>query len=340
MTDEPPVLHLPARDVPVPGSVSAEAQAVIVRGNTGPPYEFPPRPFPAREDAVGWRTMAREIDDAMLRVYSLRPEDMGVDIEERRYEDALVYVARPQDVTPDDRRVLLDLHGGGFLLGAGEMCQVTTAGAAVAMAVTVWGVDYRMPPTHPFPAPLDDCVAAYRALLAEHEPGDIVIGGTSAGSNLAAATLLRAQDEGLPMPAGLVLRTPLADMTLQSDSLHTNLGLDNVLVRHVGPLAEWYVGSHDPRSAHLSPIFGEFGPDWPRTVLLTGTRDILLSDTVRLHRALRRAGAEADLHVFEAASHAVFLGGTPEDAEHRAVVRGFAEACWAGGASRPDPQGS
>ncbi|MEU7815177.1 alpha/beta hydrolase [Pseudonocardia sp. NPDC049154] len=329
MSDEPPVLHLPAREIPVPGSVSAEAQAVIIRGNTGPPYEFPPQPWPAREDAEGWRSMAKGIDEALLRVYALRPKDMGVDIEERRHEDALVYVARPPGDTPDDRRVLLDLHGGGFLLGAGEMCQITTAGAAVALGVTVWGVDYRMPPDHPFPAPLDDCVAAYRALLAEHEPSEIVLAGTSAGSNLAAATLLRAQDEGLPMPAGLVLRTPLVDMTLQSDSVNTNLGLDNVLVRHLGPLAEWYVGLHDPRNPYLSPIFGEFGPEWPPTLLTTGTRDILLSDTVRLHRALRRAGAHADLHVFEAAGHTVFMGATPEDAEHRGVVRAFAEERWA-----------
>ncbi len=81
-------------------------------------------------------------------------------------------------------------------------------GTAVRMAARVWAVDYRMPPDHPFPAALDDCLAAYRALLAERPPERIVIGGASAGGNLAAALILRARDEGLPLPAAVVLMTP------------------------------------------------------------------------------------------------------------------------------------
>ena len=93
-------------------------------------------------------------------------------------------------------------------------------------------IDYRMPPEHPYPAALDDCLAVYQAALQERPPGEIFVGGTSAGGNLAAALLLRAKDAGLPMPAGLVLMTPEVDLTESGDSFVTNNGIDNIL----GPL--------------------------------------------------------------------------------------------------------
>jgi acetyl esterase/lipase len=92
-----------------------------------------------------------------------------------------------------------------------------------------------MPPDHPYPVPLDDCVAAYRALLRDHRPDDIVVGGVSAGGNLAAALILRARDEGLPLPAGAILLTPEVDLTESGDSFRTNLGLDPLLTRSLMP---------------------------------------------------------------------------------------------------------
>ena len=114
----------------------------------------------------------------------------------------------PHRSARDDRRVYLNIHGGALVMGGGEVCRAFGLGAAAKMETRVVAVDYRMPPDHPYPAGLDDCLAFYRALLRDHAPGDIIVGRGSAGANLAAAMVLRARDEGLPLPAAVVLLSP------------------------------------------------------------------------------------------------------------------------------------
>jgi acetyl esterase/lipase len=178
-----------------------------------------------------------------------------------------------------------------------------------------------MPPDHPYPAALDDCLTVYRALLAEHPADRIVVSGASAGGNLAAALVVRARDEGLSLPAAVVLATPEVDLTESGDSFHTNHGVDTILGRLM-PVNELYAAGHDLSHPYLSPLFADLR-GFPPTVLTTGTRDLFLSNTVRMHRALRRVDVDAELHVIEAAPHGGFLGAAPEDAEIAAEVRRF-----------------
>jgi epsilon-lactone hydrolase len=231
-------------------------------------------------------------------------------------------------VADDDRRVYFDIHGGAWVLGGGELCKRTAIVSANELKVRTWSVDYRMPPDHPFPIPLDDCLTAYRLLLDERHPSEVIVGGASAGGNLAAALVLRARDEGLPLPAAVIFNTGAFDLTGQGDTFRTNDGLDSVLSGPVEPCTELYAGGHDRREPYISPLFGDLS-GFPPAVFLTGTRDRLLSDNVRMHRALRKAGAQAELHVWEAAGHGGFLGMAPEDAERFDEVRTFAEAHWA-----------
>lgn len=193
--------------------------------------------------------------------------------------------------------------------------------AAVRAGLRTWSVDYRMPPDHPFPTPLDDCLAVYRGLLERTPVSKVVVDGASAGGNLATAMLLRARDEGLPMPAALVLISPEADLTESGDTFNTNRGVDYVIVQGVPDLIALYAQGHDLRDPYLSPVFGDFD-GFPPTFLQSGTRDILLSNTVRLHRRLRAAGVDAELHVWEAMPHGGFFGA-PEDAEVVAEVHRF-----------------
>lgn len=168
--------------------------------------------------------------------------------------------------------------------------------------VVCYGVDYRMPPEHPYPAALDDALAAYRYVLERHAPSRIVLGGRSAGGNLAAAMLLPARDEGLALPAGLVLLSPKVDLTESGDSFQINQMVDIVLPSSLMRNNALYASGADLSPPYLSPSLGDL-TGFPPTFLQSGTRDLFLSNTVRMHRALRRASVDAELHVFEAMPH-------------------------------------
>jgi monoterpene epsilon-lactone hydrolase len=199
---------------------------------------------------------------------------------------------------------------------------------AALHGVRCYSVDYRAPPEHPAPAALDDCVAVYRELIKRYKPENIIVGGGSAGGNLTAALGLRVRDEGLPQPAALVLMTPAGDMTYSGDTMETNKVVDVVLGGgNLDQLRDIYVAGHDPRQPYLSPVFGDFTKGYPPTFLQSGTRDLLLSDTVRLHTAMHRAGIPAELHVYEGMPHGGFWGA-PEDDGVNADVARFVAANW------------
>jgi acetyl esterase/lipase len=124
------------------------------------------------------------------------------------------------------------------------------------------------------------------------------------------------------MPAALVLLTPEVDLTESGDSFQTNLGVDSVLTGSLAAANLLYAGGHDLTDPYVSPLFGEFTPSFPPTFLQSGTRDLFLSNTVRMHRRLRAAGVDAELHVFEAMPHGGFFGA-PEDREMAEEIRRF-----------------
>jgi epsilon-lactone hydrolase len=140
--------------------------------------------------------------------------------------------------------------------------------------------------------------------------------------------LLRARDEGLPLPAALLMLTPGVDMTGAGDTRVTNRWHDVNLYGGGGDGPSAYTGTADPKHPYLSPVYGDFTKGWVPTLLSSGTRDLLLSDTVRMHRALRRAGVSAELHVTEAGCHGGFMGTAPEDMELMGECKRFCDAAW------------
>ena len=117
------------------------------------------------------------------------------------------------------------------------------------------------------------------------------------------------------------------DLTESGDTFNTLLGIDNVLINSLAPFNELYARDHELTHPYVSPLFGDFTKGFPPTFLQSGTRDLLLSNTVRLHRALRSARIPAELHVFEAMPHAGFLGA-PEDEELDEEIRRFLREIW------------
>ncbi len=199
----------------------------------------------------------------------------------------------------EDRAVLY-IHGGAFIVGGGEAAMLAAMQIADMAGLWTASVDYRMPPDHPFPAGLDDCVEAFQLLLKRFKPEHIAVYGGSAGANLAVTTILKARDIGLPLPAACILHSPVSDLRQLGDTFTTNAEIDVVLKRGSDWMPALYSGWHDLLDPLVSPLFADFTKGFPPTVLTSGTRDLLLSDTVRLHRTLRNARVRAELHVWEA----------------------------------------
>ena len=310
---------VPARTLPVPTTVSPQLAALI-----GAPLAAGWDSVPA--DAAGWRALAAQsaVDPDLPALV----DELGVTVRSDTVAGVPVFrIAPRRNAHPG--RLLLHLHGGGYVLYPGEV----GAGEGMIMAglqgYEVVSVDYRMPPDHPFPAALDDAFAVWQALLDHHDPRRMGVFGASAGGGLTLALMMRARDAGVPLPAAIAPGTPWVDLTAGStvgDSLAANEFVDNVLVSPsgwVGAAAALYAGDADPRDPLVSPIYGDFH-GLPPAILTSGTRDLLLSHTVRAHRALRRACVPATLQVFEGQSHAQFLEPfVPETDEAFAEIGAF-----------------
>ncbi|HEY5412361.1 MAG TPA: alpha/beta hydrolase [Caulobacteraceae bacterium] len=268
------------------------------------------------DDMDAWRAAIAQVDETFAPLARMMLEQSGAEVEKADIGGVTVYVATPRDLAASDQdKAHIYIHGGGWAFMCGEACAGQGAAQAGRLGYRTYSVDYRYPPFDRFPAALDDRVSVYRELLKTHRPENIVISGGSAGGNLAAATGLRTRDEGLPLPAALGLMTPCTDGALLSDTYSVNDQLDFLKAATMAEFWAVYAGGHDRRDPYLSPVYGDYSKGFAPTLLQTGTRDLLLSDTVRLHRAMRNGGVEAELHVWEAMPHGGFGGAAPEDAE-------------------------
>jgi acetyl esterase/lipase len=313
---------VPARTLTVPGAgVSPGMQAMI-----GAPLN------PAWDKAWTTGAEARRFADAQAASgagkLAAMIQRLGVTVTPSIMAGVRVFVVTPARMRPDHRnQVLIHVHGGCYVLYPG----MSGTAEAVIMAgleqYRVVSIDYRMPPEAYFPAPIDDSIAVYRDVLKTTDATHVAVFGTSAGGALTLAMVLRARALGLPMPAAIAPGTPMADVTKQGDSFYTNEKVDNVLVSRDGFCdagTRIYAHGHDLNDPLLSPVNGDLH-GFPPAILTTGTRDLLLSNTVRVHRKLRTAGVDASLDVFEGESHAQYQmdDRLPETKEAFDEIAGF-----------------
>lgn len=282
------------RVVPMPTTVSPEAQKWLESLNH---IHRGPQTLQERRKATdAWR--ARDSAEARRR--------FPVAIHQDVIAGVAVDVIAPPSI-PESHRdfVLINLHGGGFNADSGS--RIEGAPIANLTKVRVIGVYYRLAPEHPFPAAVDDTVAVYKELLKTYKARNVGIFGTSAGASLTAEVAVRLKELKLPLPSALGFFSGLADFSRVGDSrqLFSLDGLpDDFQPTYSDYLPdEQYVGGADRKNAVLSPLFADLH-GMPPTLLVTGTRDMLLSDTAIFHRALLRAGDDAQLVVFEAMPHA------------------------------------
>jgi len=314
-------LDVPAKNLPVPNTVSPQVQKLIgAPRRTG--WDILPK------TGEEWKPVAEAGAQGTIKALPGLLERMKVKVEKTTIDGVRAFIVTPETIAPANRdRVLIQMHGGCYVLNPGE------AGLPEAVLMAGFGgfkvisVDYRMPPEAYFPAALDDGMTVYRSALKSTPSKNIAILGTSAGGALTLEMVLRAKQLNLPVPGAIAPGTPMSDVTKVGDTFYTNELVDNVLVSRDGFCdagAKVYAAGHDMKDPLISPVYGDMS-GFPPTILTSGTRDLLLSNTVRVHRKLRQAGVDAVLQVFEGQSHAHYLrdDSAPETKEVFGEISAF-----------------
>jgi monoterpene epsilon-lactone hydrolase len=274
------------RAIPVPKTISPEAQALMASGEPWIP-----------------RGGTKERDSFMERMNAT----YAVDAEATTFGGVKVWTVTPKRLALKKQdRLLICLHGGGFTSDSGSLIESIPMAALTGTKVV--SVLYRLAPQFPFPAAVEDITAVYTAALKSHAPHKIAIYGTSAGAVLAAQTAVQIRKNSQPQPAVLGFFSGYVDLARYGDSrfLYGSGGLKDFSAM-IEPLKGLgmvpYVGDHDRKDPVLSPIYADL-KGFPPTLCMTSTRDHCLSGTVDFHRALLRTGVDARLMVFDALPHA------------------------------------
>ena len=294
---------VPGRSVPVPATASKELQVSIAAPYRVPNWNANPK------SAAEWKELINKLAATGASAQVGVREKLGVTMEPTVIGGVKAFILSPKVIPAvNQNRLLVHVHGGGYVYNPGEAGTGEAALMAAYGGFKVISFDYRMPPDFPYPAAMDDAMAVWKAALALQNPRNMAIFGTSTGGGMTLAMILRAKQEGLPLPAAIAPGTPWSDLTEAGDTYKTNEWIDNVLVSYNGYLSRaalLYANGHDLKDPQLSPIYGDF-TGFPPAILTSGTRDLFLSLTVLTHRKLRRAGVEAELQVFEGMSHAQY----------------------------------
>jgi monoterpene epsilon-lactone hydrolase len=220
---------------------------------------------------------------------------------------------RTAEITVDGiepRHVVLYFHGGVYVMGDAALAAGLASEVGRRTDAKVISVDYRLAPEHPYPAAVDDALAAYEAVLQSGvAPSDIVLVGESAGGGLAIATLVNARDHGLPLPAAALVMSPYVDLTLAGASIETRREVDPLLSREAlqARVAD-YAAGHDAALGLISPLFADLS-GLPPLIIQAGTHEVLLDDALRLAQQAAAADVQFTLditpgvpHVFQAYS--------------------------------------
>ncbi|MBO9713874.1 alpha/beta hydrolase [Sphingomonas sp.] len=318
----------PAEDLRfvLPKTVSPQAAAVL-------------KPGLAAQKAMRPQRMAMALDFAALRAMAEKDVDTKVAATAAAYKvtyapDTVggvpVLRVTPQNAATDGR-VLVYIHGGGWIGGSPKSAFRLAAIYASATGLPVVSVDYGLAPEHDFRDITGQAVAVYKALIAQgHKPGQIGLYGDSAGGNIILGSTLRMRDEGLPLPAALVALSPAVDLGNDGDTRTTLAYVDPVLDNQawLDAVMKAYAGADvgaGMKNPWASPVLGDYSRPFPATLIQGGTREYLMSDFIREYQAIRMGGGEAVLDLYEGMPHVFmgFLSDTPEGKQAIGTARDF-----------------
>ena len=295
--------RLGPRDVPLPATISPELRAQMshlpdpVNGAIG-----------LAGQREGMRNFARAQNPALEAQYHAR------------VTPGMVGAVKINTVTPATipailrDRVLLHIHGGGFTVCDLDCSYKEALAISGLTHIKAVSLDYGLSPEHKFPSAVNEAIAVYRDLLKTHKPNHIAVFGSSAGAILSAELIARLKQLGLPLPGALGFLSGSTDFARAGDtqSLYGIRGFSIPRSDAVGEAGQVYLGESDPRDPVASPIYSDLH-GWPPTLLMSSTRDLLLSGTANFERALHAAGVPTELVIYDGAIHTFWLyRNTPE----------------------------
>jgi acetyl esterase/lipase len=249
----------------------------------------------------------------LRRQYDYMTERFGVVPKDTIVENAKLGSVRGEWVRVAEtqpQRLLIYLHGGGYISGSPETHRPLVARLCKAANCAALSLHYRLGPEFPFPAGLRDAVDAYRFLIGKGFPAaSIVLGGNGAGGGLAFATLLAIRNAGLPMPAACIAMSPWADLTLSGWSIMQNRENDALMTWELLFVsARHYLQDANPADVYASPIFGNFR-DFPPIMVHAGSNELLRDDAGRLGELAAAAQVPVSVEIYDGMQH-VFQGYT------------------------------
>jgi len=264
--------------------------------------------------------------DAMSAAFG---EPQGVTREEGTLAGRPCQTFTPLDTTPEE--TLLYFHGGGYVMGSPTSHANLTARLATAAGARVVSLDYRMAPENPFPAAVDDGLAAYKALLDQGCAAEkIAIGGDSAGGGLTFATLLSARDKGLPMPAAAIGLSPWTDLTCTSETYKSRADADPMITTQgISEIAGVYLAGKPATDPLASPLLGDL-TGLPPMLLQVGDAEVLLDDSRQFEVKARAAGVDCSLQVWDRMIHVwhAFFPMLPEGEQALVQLGDFLKKSW------------
>lgn len=313
------------RIVPVPAGASSVIQEVLL--NTPlPGVKSVKKSAPQTKEE--WKAWAVKINEkATVGVQTLAKE-LQVSVKQETMDGVNVYRLTPAEIDSKHKdHLFVYLHGGAYVLFAGEAGLGEALLIAARTRMPVISIDFRMPPEYPAPAAINDVVTVWKDLLKSRPSKSMALGGSSSGGGLTLASTHRLKELKLALPGALYLGTPGVEVDKTGDSRYINEGADRLLASWDGvphKAFSLYAGDYDHKHPYVSPIYGDF-KGFPPSYLISGTRDLLLSDTIRTHRKLRAVGVDADLNVYEGLSHREYIvvPNAPESFEHYGELNAF-----------------
>jgi acetyl esterase/lipase len=314
-----------AEDFQGPSTISPEAQKALAQFSRAARN----MELPAADDVEGWKKVQAAFEKKRAAANAAVVKEYEPDIQPRKLGGVPVLDIKPKG-WKESKRVLVYTHGGAYTLYSANSRLISAVPMAHDTGLRVISVDYTLAPHAKWQEVTSQVVTVVQALVKEgHSLKQIAIYGESAGGGLAAAAVLKMRDQGLGMPAAVVLWSPWSDITDSGDTYATLQDADPLLY-YPGNLkncAAAYAAPADQRNPYVSPVYGNFTKGFPPTLIQAGTKEIFLSNAVRHYQALDQAGIPVKLDLYEGMWHIfqVFNYDLPESKLARKKVRGFLE---------------